>query len=279
MTRQLAVLGSPISHSKSPIIHSAAYRVLGLDWEYSKFEVRKGGLSNFLSGLDENWLGLSLTMPLKEEAAVAAVNLDEAAQLTGAVNTLLKVNQSWHGFNTDVFGIVQAVQSANLGNIASVLIIGSGATATSAVAAVKIFAPEAEVSVFARNPVTRGLLVDFAQQIGLKSKVARRLRGASLHSDLVIATLPAKALDDSAKRVTRIRGFNPRGAILDVAYDPWPSKFASLWQSKGQPIISGFEMLLWQAVGQIRIFTSSDPNQALPNEVAVVAAMRHALEA
>ena len=259
------------------MIHEAAYRVLGLDWSYERIEVRKGGLRPFMEGLSPEWHGLSLTMPLKEEAAKFADSLDRAAEATKAVNTLFRTEAGWAGFNTDVFGIVQAIHQANLGELKTVLVIGSGATATSAVAAVKQLAPAAKVLVHARNKATRRDLVQFAMGLGLACKPALNLKRAARKASLTIATLPGGALNQVAESLAKGRGLQPNGAIFDVAYQPWPSSFAGVWANAGKPIISGLEMLLWQAVAQIRIFTTGDPAIALPNEVAVVEAMRHAL--
>lgn len=278
MERKLSVLGSPIEHSKSPVIHTAAYRVLGLNWAYERNEIRKGGLAPFVEQLGTEWLGLSLTMPLKEEAFRLSESQDRAASVTRAVNTLVRTETGWAGYNTDVFGIVQAVHQANIGEIKVALVIGSGATATSAVAAISQLAPGAVLLVWARNKETRAELVAFAKQLGLKAKVATRLKAAATRANLTIATLPGGALDETSAKLSKFGGFKPRGAILDVAYEPWPSKFAAAWQSNGRTIISGLEMLLWQAVAQIRIFTTGDANAQLPNEVAVVEAMRHALD-
>jgi shikimate dehydrogenase len=278
MQRNLAVLGSPISHSKSPLIQSAAYRVLGLDWNYDKIEVRPGGLRPFVESLDESWLGLSVTMPLKEEAAKFATSLDKAAEATGAANTLVRTEAGWLGYNTDVFGLVQAIHHGGLGELKDILVIGSGATATSAIAAISQLAPKAKVRVFARNPQTRDEVIDFGRSLGLSVKKVSNLPRAAKNADLTLATLPGGALNDWAAKLDKKRGFNPQGALLDVAYQPWPSELAAVWSSRGNTIISGLEMLIWQAVAQVRIFTSGDANQALPNEVAVVEAMRHSLD-
>jgi len=278
MVKKFAVLGSPIEHSKSPAIHTAAYRVLGLpSWEYGRFEVRKGGLRAFMDDLDPEYSGFSLTMPLKEEAAKFASSLDKAAEATGAVNTLVKFDEGWAGYNTDVFGIVQAIHQANLGTIDSVLIIGSGATATSATAAVKQLAPNAKVRIYARNHRTRDQLVEFAKNLGLKAKATKRLYAHLTKSHLVISTLPGGAMDLQAQELSRASRFTPGGALFDVAYQPWPSELAKVWLQSNQPIISGLEMLLWQAVAQLRIFTENDPAVQLPNEAAVLEAMRHSI--
>ena len=112
MSKQLAVLGSPISHSKSPAIHAAAYRVLNQNFEYSKIQVEKNHLMQFVETLDPNWLGLSVTAPLKNEAFRLSRNSDEISRLTGASNTLLRSNEGWDAFNTDVFGIQKALAEA-----------------------------------------------------------------------------------------------------------------------------------------------------------------------
>jgi len=288
--RNYAVLGSPISHSKSPLIHQAAYRVLGLDWQYGRHEVAKGALRSFIDGLDETWMGLSLTMPLKEEAVRFANSLDYYARLTGAVNTLAKgVGESgesvWAGYNTDVFGIIQAVSWAkafagkNVANeVRQVLIIGSGATATSAVTAVKSLAPDATVWLHARNHKTRANLHAYAEQLGLKTKICRNIRKQANTAELVISTLPGHALDEVGAKLYDSRRFKPAGALLDVAYQPWPSQIAKAWIRHDQPVISGLEMLIWQAVVQLRIFVGGSTSEPLANEIAVVEAMRHDVE-
>ncbi len=279
MSKRYAVLGSPISHSKSPAIHLAAYRVLGLDWEYGRAEVQKGLLRTFLAGLGETWNGFSITMPLKEEASRFADELDDYARLTGATNTLhLDEFGKWHGFNTDVFGIVQAVTEARIGLVKRALIIGSGATATSALVAIKELNPNAHVEILARNPESRKSLIALGKTLGLKVSRAGGLRAASRVSSLTISTLPAGSLDKQAAKLAKALFWKPKGALLDVAYNPWPSKLAAAWDAKERRTISGLEMLIWQAVAQIRIFTTGNTERELPNEVAVVSAMHIAVE-
>ncbi len=279
MSKRFAVLGSPIDHSKSPAIHLAAYRVLGLNWEYGRAEVQKGLLRTFLAGLDSDWNGFSVTMPLKEEASRFADVLDDYARLTGATNTLyLDEFGKWHGYNTDVFGIVEAILGARIGQIKHALILGSGATATSAMVALSVLAPGAQVEVLARNKKSRAELLSLGKKVGLKTKTAGGLRAASRVSNLTISTLPAGSIDKQAEKLARAMFWKPKGALLDVAYHPWPSKLAAAWSVKGKRTISGLDMLIWQAVAQIRIFTSGSPEKELPNEIAVVSAMQIAVE-
>ncbi len=278
MDRRLAVVGSPIDHSKSPAIHSAAYRVLDLPWTYDRFELKPGALRPFIESLDETWLGLSVTMPLKEEAARFAATLEPVAQLTGAANTLVRQGDSWAGFNTDVFGIVQAITKSEIATPGSVLVIGSGATAYSAIVAVRDFAPNAKISLHARNEATRTQLLGFARDLGLTVEVSNNLMRSLKSSELCISTLPAHSLDAVASQLLSKRAWHPKGALFDVAYQPWPSEIAKLWLRNRNVVVSGIEMLYWQAIAQVRIFVGDGHEQPLAQESAILEAMRHAVE-
>jgi len=276
MSNQYLVVGSPIDHSKSPAIHRAAYSVLGLDWQYGRLDVAKGGLRQVLDNAPEALCGFSVTMPLKEEAARNAVFRDEFVQRSGAANTLMRDESGWRAYNTDVYGIVKAVRPALEAAAPVILIIGSGATAFSAMMAAGLLGA-CEVLVFARNRTTRKQLVHFGRESGLKVRAVRRFASAISKADFTISTLPARALDTLAARLKERAPQAIRGGLLDVAYDPWPSLAGQVWASAGKPVVSGLDMLIWQAIAQLRIFTTGNPNQELPNEVAVVEAMRHAV--
>jgi shikimate dehydrogenase len=278
MNKKFAVLGSPIAHSKSPLIHAAAYRVLGEDWDYSRFEVAKGGLKRFIENEGSGFSGFSLTMPLKEDAFSFADVTDDFSKSTRASNTLVRVGELWHAFNTDVFGITQAISLAITAPIKVSLIIGSGATATSAMVAIARLAPGSSVLVLARNKSSRSSLIDFGRSLGLQVVTARSLAAAAKKAQVTISTLPGGAMDVAAKKLAASRFFKPAGLLLDVAYHPWPSQLADAWQLKSQRVVSGLEMLIWQAIAQIRIFKTGNPETELPNEIAVVQAMRIALE-
>lgn len=277
MTKRFAVLGSPIEHSKSPAIHSAAYRVLGENWHYERFEVNRGELKGFVAGSGCD--GFSVTMPLKEEAFDFAQNLDELAKLTGAVNTLSKDAAGvWHGYNTDIFGIIQAVGAKHPQKINRSLLLGSGATAASAIVAIAKLAPGSKVAVLARNRTARTEIIKLGKSLGLKVKAAKSFSRQASKAQLTISTLPAHALDSFINRLLSRSRWKPGGLLLDVAYSPWPSLAAKLWQSRGQNVASGLEMLIWQAIAQIRIFKFGNPLVLLPNESSVLDAMHQAID-
>jgi shikimate dehydrogenase len=277
MSRQLAVVGSPIAHSKSPAIHNAAYSVLNLEYEYSKIQVEKNHLLQFVEKLDPEWLGLSVTAPLKSEAFKIARILDDAAEVTKVVNTLVRVNGVWSGFNTDVFGLQKSIEKAGLGNKGAISVIGSGATAISAVLAVARLNPAAKLSIAARNKVAASEIAAFAKKQGIRQVRTVSLQNALTQNELVISTLPAKALDEQITNLQASWFRKPKGALYDVAYEPWPSAAAQLWASNGLQVVSGIEMLLWQAIAQIRIFSGGSEEVELPNEAAVFLAMRDSI--
>lgn len=249
MTSKFAVLGAPISHSKSPALHRAAFSVSGIDATYEGIELGSN-LAGFVTRLGEDWQGLSLTMPLKEEALDVAEQLHPLAISTRSANTLIRVSGSWLGYNTDVMGLRAAVADVEF---ASVGVLGNGATARSACVAFE----EHEVTLWGRNSDNAVALSEaFGVTVGGLESV--------LSKDLVISTLPNGVLKPLLdKRYS--------GVLLDVAYANTDT------QSHFARSISGLEMLLWQAVGQQRLFRTADLDTTLENEHVIVSAMRSSL--
>ncbi|MDF2562799.1 MAG: shikimate dehydrogenase [Microbacterium sp.] len=271
---RLAVWGDPIAHSKSPDLHAAAYRVLGVDWEYGRGQVTADGFAGALRQLDDSWRGLSLTMPLKEAAFHAASTKDVHAELTGAVNTLL-LGDAPAGYNTDVGGIVDALAEAGVTEAGAVRILGAGATAASALVAASELGAS-RVFVHARRPERAAGLAALGARIDVvveaQPLAAGVLDAKPSRADLTIATLPSgTVLPADISMALAESG----GALFDAAYAPWPSALAASWGDGA--VISGLGMLLHQAVRQIRIFRHGDPSIELPEEESVVAAMRAAL--
>lgn len=265
----LAVWGDPIEHSRSPELHHAAYAELGLPWSYERRRVDAAGFTAALNELDESWRGLSLTMPLKEEAFRAADERDRAAELTRAVNTLLLADGQRRGFNTDVGGLVDAFRAHGVEGIATARILGAGATAASALVALAELGATA-VDVRARRPERAAGLFDIGEQLGIRVTAAG-LSDSTDSVDATVATLPTgTALDEPVADGLAETG----GVLLDAAYAPWPSPLAARWEA---PVISGLHMLLHQAVRQVRIFVAGAPEIPLPDDAAVVAVMRAAL--
>ena len=277
MVMSLAVLGSPIAHSKSPALHRAAYRVLGLDWHYEAFEVVPAGLEDFIRSCGVQWRGLSLTMPLKHDVMPLLDFVDPVAVLTGGANTLLFRRSggapTLHGFNTDVFGIVEAFRHAGVARLSTVRMLGAGATAASALVAVAQLGAD-RVLVSARSEIKLVALVEIGRQLGVDVHSARSDSvDSGIVPDAVISTLPGGADHpyrfDAPTRASSV--------LFDVAYDPWPSPLAASWLEADGRVIPGIEMLVNQALMQVRIFVGGGADRILPREAAVLAAMRQSV--
>jgi shikimate dehydrogenase len=261
---RLAVLGSPIAHSLSPALHAAAYRVLGLDWTYEAVDVAEGSLGAFVNTLDDTWRGLSLTMPLKREVLPMLDERTELVSLVGAANTVLLDGGRMRGFNTDVAGIVAALADHGVTRIGTAHVLGMGATAASTLAAVARLGGR-EVVVTGRRDEDAELR-RLAGELGLSLAFRTAGAAAPVGVDLLVNTIPGD-LDD-------IPAVDDAGAFLEVIYDGWPSPRAARWLEGGRPVVSGLEMLLHQAIGQVRVFVGGDLDAPLVDEAAVLAAMR-----
>jgi shikimate dehydrogenase len=290
--RRLAVLGSPIAHSLSPALHRAAYAELGLAWHYDRAEVASGELEQFLdetvggtggTGIGDTgtgtaaaarpWRGLSLTMPLKREVLPLLDTVSPLARSLGVANTVVIDDDGRrHGHNTDVDGIVRTVEAHHDARPESATILGGGATASSAMWAAWQLGARA-FSVHLRNPMRAGELTSLASELGGDISIAPLTElGALAPLDFVISTLPGGVADDLP-----LRPRSESSILFDVAYEPWPTRVASTWSADGGIVFSGLDMLVEQAVSQVRLFTGLPQEVPLDDEDRVRAAMRAAV--
>lgn len=269
----LAVVGHPIAHSLSPALHRAAYDVLGLDWTYRAIDVEPGTFASFLAGDGAELRGISVTMPHKTAALEAATEVDLLAARTRSVNTLLRsAPDSILGFNTDVVGMVNAFQDSGVTHARHVVIIGGGATASSAVAAGAEMGAE-HISVLARTPAKAFFLEQVGQECGVNVTVHELTNMDGLSpADAAISTLPG-TVELSLSTLPRTE----RATLLDVAYNPWPSSRSAEWNVAGGESVSGLRMLAHQALIQVRIFVNGSPVDAVPRENDVKHAMFNAV--
>lgn len=270
--RRLAVLGSPIEHSRSPALHRAAYAVLGLPWRYDRVRVESGGLRGFLAGLGDEWLGLSLTMPLKGEALPLLATRTESVEIAGAANTLLLGADGPHGFNTDIAGILGALRDHGVTDVDTAHVLGTGSTAASAfLAASRLGASRVLVS--GRSPDGIAALERIGDRLGVRTEWRRYGSPAPARSDLVINTLPGD-IDP-----VDVADADLGDVLMEVPYDPWPTPRAVRWAERGGLVVGGLEMLLHQAVEQVRVFVTGAEGGRLDRDDEVIAAMRQAVGA
>ena len=290
-----AVIGRPVSHSLSPVLHRAAYAGLGLeDWSYERRETDSESLPALLAELaapvqaGPAWAGLSVTMPLKQVLLAHLDVIDPLAEAVGAVNTVVAQRSGagdalLTGFNTDVAGIVGALREAARTQtpgssdahlrIEQAVVLGSGATACSALAALGELRA-GRITVVARRHAGPGRALSAAHRMGLdiepftwkpadltsNTEVAQRLAAA----DVVISTLPAHAADPLEgplrQALARAEGTRAGAVMLDVVYAPWPTAVAGAWADAGGALAPGWLMLLHQAVPQVQLMTGQQPD-------------------
>ncbi|WP_197514460.1 shikimate dehydrogenase [Mycobacterium sp. E342] len=250
--RKAAVLGKPIAHSKSPQLHLAAYRALGLhDWTYERIECDAEQLPGVVGGFGPEWVGVSVTMPGKFAALRFADERTERAERVGSANTLVRTPAGWLADNTDIDGVAGAL--ASQGEVAGpALVCGSGGTAPAAVLGLAQLGVAA-ITVVARNPDKAARLVDLGTGAGVPTRFVALdsdgLAGAVAAAEVLVSTIPA----DVAARYADT--FAPIPVLLDAVYDPWPTPLAAAVAAAGGRVISGLQMLLHQAFTQVELFT------------------------
>ncbi len=259
-----AVLGSPIAHSLSPAMHRAAYAELGLDWRYEAYEVDESQLESFIATAAPGLRGLSLTMPLKRVALDLADAADDTSRLVGAANTLLiEPDGSRIAANTDVPGLVRAFAEHGITTAESAIVLGAGATAASALAAVSRLGVRA-VTVVVRSAARVEQVRDLAADLGIGLGVATFAQAEQVGGhDLVVSTVPGGAADAWAEHFAAVAP-----VVFDVAYHPWPTLLAVAASNSGAEVLSGLDLLVHQASLQVEMMTGRSP--------APLAAMRAA---
>ena len=248
-----AVLGKPVAHSLSPALHNAGYTASGLfDWSYTAIECAEAELPDLVGQLGPEWAGLSLTMPLKEVALVVADECTPVATAIGAANTLVRLpDGSWRADNTDAPGMVDALTAAGAKGIKSVAVLGAGGTSRAAIAAASALGV-AGVRVFARRREAVDAMRPAAEQLSVTLAWVDWARADECAAaDLVISTVPKGATDALAPAWRR------SSILFDAIYDPWPTPLAAGAAAAGCAIVSGLDLLLYQAARQFAMFTGT----------------------
>lgn len=252
--RRAAVLGHPIAHSLSPVLHRAAYRALGLDWRYDAVDVTPDRLADFLAGLGQEWVGLSLTMPLKEAVLPLLTTVSPEADRLASVNTvLLGEAGERHGANTDVPGLVAVLAAAGAEPEQEATVLGGGATARSTLAALAGHGAS-RVTAVVRRPAVGEQLTRLGAGLGIEVvSIGFDQADRALRAPLVVSTVPPRGADPLAGAVP-----DSPGLLVDVVYDPWPTALAAAWRGAGGVAVGGLELLVHQAVEQVRLMTGQE---------------------
>ncbi|MGV4924858.1 shikimate dehydrogenase [Streptomyces sp. BHT-5-2] len=266
--KKAAVLGSPIAHSLSPVLHRAAYDELGLaGWEYGRHEVDEAALPGFMAELGPEWAGLSLTMPLKRAVIPLLDEISPTAASVEAVNTVVFTPDGRRrGDNTDVPGMLAALRERGVERVERAAVLGAGATASSALAALARICT-GEVTAYVRSAARAEEMRGWGERLDVAVRTAPwDDAAAAFEAPLVVATTPAGSTDPLAAAVP-----DRPGTLFDVLYEPWPTALAAAWAARGGAVVGGLDLLVHQAVLQVEQMTGRAP--------APLAAMRRAGEA
>jgi shikimate dehydrogenase len=248
-----AVLGRPVTHSLSPVLHNAGYAAAGLaGWSYTAVDCGEAELPGLVGGLGPEWAGLSLTMPLKEAALTVAGEVAPVAAAVGSANTLVRrPDGSWYADNTDVPGMVEVLTGAGVAAGCAFTVLGAGGTARAVLAAAAALGA-GRVTVVARRPEAVDDLRPVAERLDLALTGAPwAAAGAHTDADVLVSTVPRGVADPLADGVAWRGG----GVFFDVLYDPWPTPLAAAARARGLRVVSGLDLLLAQALGQFERFT------------------------
>jgi shikimate dehydrogenase len=263
------VLGDPIAHSLSPVLHRAGYAALGLDWAYDAHRVPAAGLRTFLADVvaaDANWRGLSLTMPLKREALGLADIVSDRAVAAGAANTLVLDRHRILADNTDVPGALAAIREHHAHQVRSASILGGGATAGSVLLALAESGCR-QFQVHVRNAARAAQTLAVAERFSDSLKVTVVGLEEPPVGELLVSTIPASAqTPDLAARAARLP------VVFDVIYDPWPTPIAAAGIASGAIVVGGLDLLVHQAALQFSIFTDLPAPLAAMRRAGVAAA-------
>ncbi len=263
-----AVLGSPIAHSLSPALHTAAYAVAGLDWSYTAIECDAGGLPPLLARVraEPGWRGLSLTMPLKTAAVPLVDDVTDDVRGVGALNTIVVsgggalsgggVVAALHGHNTDITGIIGALGEVGITAPRRPVILGAGGTARAAVAACARLGAES-VAAVVRDLARGAALKPIGERIGIEVRLVEwgdvdDVREALGDADVLVSTTPKGAADGLAADDV---GWPAALSVVDVLYDPWPTALSSYALGRGGRVAGGLSVLVHQAAEQFELMT------------------------
>ncbi|MBC6448568.1 shikimate dehydrogenase [Actinokineospora xionganensis] len=252
--RRAAVLGSPVDHSLSPVLHNAAYAALGLtDWTYERIECDEARLPGLVASMGPEWAGLSVTMPGKHAALTFATTATARALAVGAANTLIhRPDGTWHADCTDIDGVTGALRAAGYEAGPTAVVLGAGGTARAALAGLRELGVE-EVTLVVRDPARATDAIACAAGLSLALRLADwstvDLADLARSAAVVVNTAPASAVAPLARAMAQAP------CVLDVIYHPWPTPVAKAVSAAGGRLATGLDMLLHQAFTQVEHFT------------------------
>ena len=263
-TRLLGVIGNPIGHSLSPVMHNAAIEEMGSDFVYVAFPIEESILSTAIEGFGAIGVqGFSVTIPHKQAIMAELVHVSELATAVGAVNTVWKTPQGWYGTNTDVEGFVSPLREMSRDwSEENAIVLGNGGAARAVVVGCAELGFKS-IQVIGRDS---NKLQDFLTSFNSFKSVASRLTVNTwdtldkmiANADLIVNSTPigmAPKVDASPLTIMQAKKIKAGAIAYDLIYTPNPTEFLKQAQAQGARAIDGLEMLVQQGAAALKIWT------------------------
>ncbi len=266
-TRLLGVIGNPIGHSLSPVMHNAALQEMGADFVYVAFPIEAAVLSKAIRGFEAIGVeGFSVTIPHKQAIMAELVQISDLAKAVGAVNTVWKCPDGWHGTNTDVEGFVSPLQKMRRDwSHQNAIVLGNGGAARAVVAGCAELGFN-QIHVVGRDAQKlQDFLTSFNKFTAVSSKLSVKiwdcLEDLISNADLIVNSTPigmAPKTSSSPLTTTQAQKIKSGAIAYDLIYTPNPTEFLKQAASQGATTIDGLEMLVQQGAAALKIWTDRD---------------------
>ncbi|MEM1539170.1 MAG: shikimate dehydrogenase [Candidatus Bathyarchaeia archaeon] len=258
-TKVCAVIGDPIEHSLSPIIHNAAFQHLKLDFVYVAFRVKQGVLRRAVQGIRSlNIHGLNVTMPHKTAIMKYLDEIETTAKAIGSVNTVLNMDGKLIGFNTDGIGALNALKDNHVElRGKKLLLLGAGGAAKAI--AYQLAQEVEELLILNRTGEKAEKLAEFLQRNFNKKIIGKALSPKLLRewlkeADILINATSVGMYPHSDQTLVEREWLKPSLAVMDIVYDPLETKLLRDAKSVGAKVIDGVDMLLYQGAASFEIW-------------------------
>jgi shikimate dehydrogenase len=265
-TKLLGVIGHPVTHSLSPLMHNAAIAALGLDYVYVALPIVPERLGEALTGLAAIGVaGFNLTIPHKQTVMPYLAEVSDLARAIGAVNTVWRTDAGWHGTNTDVAGFVAPLVSLERDwSQATVVCLGNGGAARAVVAGAAQLGCRS-IQVFGRSPEKLAQFQQSWQSSPIGEKLSVHAWGdvanAINAADLIVNTTPigmSPQIDASPLSPSETAAMRSGAIVYDLIYVPRPTQLLQQAQQQGAIVIDGLEMLVQQGAAALQIWTEAE---------------------
>jgi shikimate dehydrogenase len=264
----LAVIGHPVAHSLSPLMHNSALWLYNLPYKYLAIDVPPASLEktvNILWNLE--FVGFNITIPHKERVAEMSVELSEEASITGAVNTTLRRSDGWKGFNTDVQGFISSLSRLGIKTIDTCLLLGAGGSARAAIYALdKIGTRKIIIANRTRERAAR-LAESMRHKISCELEIVdlSEANNFASKSELLVNATPVGLVED--KLLIDPEALDGSQVIYDLVYSHKPTPLIRAARSKGCRIIDGVVHLVEQGAASFKIWTGVSPDTSFMERV------------